>query len=58
MTDASAADVPFAKATSKKPPPKPLSGPVLIGDILTTRGERPTLLCLWEEWERQVREDQ
>ena len=25
---------------------------------LTTRMGRPTLLCLWEEWEQQVRADQ
>ena len=57
MTDATATDVPFANATSEKTPPKPVAGPVLIGDILTTRIGRPTLLCLWEEWEQQVEDD-
>ena len=57
MTDAAATDVPFVKATSENSPPKPVNGPVLIGDILTTRMGRPTLLFLWEKWEQQVRDD-
>ena len=57
MTDVAASEVPFAEATTKKEPPSPATGPVLMGDILTTRVGHPTLLHLWEEWERQVKSD-
>lgn len=42
---------PAARAISG--PPKPVTGPVLIGDTLSTLGGRPTLLRLWAEWARR-----
>ena len=57
MTDVTASDVPIAEITSKKSPPRPITGPVLMGDILTIQANRPTLLHLWEQWERQVEGD-
>ncbi|MEM8582033.1 MAG: hypothetical protein AAGF50_12630 [Pseudomonadota bacterium] len=34
-------------------PRTPSPGPVLLTDILSTRGGRPTLLALWAAWEQQ-----
>lgn len=35
--------------TTPAPDPLPRSGPLLMGDILTTRGGEPELLLRWRE---------
>lgn len=38
-----------APAAATAPPPRRRSGPVLMGDILVTRGGEPELLIRWRE---------
>jgi len=58
MSAIAATDIPIASADSGKGPSMPITGPVLIGDILNARGDRPDLLRLWEDWERQIKNEQ
>lgn len=43
-----------AHAESKKPT-RPVTGPVLLGDIHPAPGGRPLLLSLWAQWEDAAR---
>ena len=38
-------------------PPRPRTGPVLMGDIHGQLGGTPLLLLLWRRWEEEARED-
>ena len=57
MSDATATGFPVTFAETGERPPRPITGPVLMGDILNSRGDRPELLRLWADWERQAREE-
>ena len=37
------------------PQPRPVTGPVLMADIMVQYGDRPSLLVLWDRWERAAR---
>jgi hypothetical protein len=39
------------------PPPRPRTGPVLMGDIHGQLGGTPLLLLLWRRWEEEARDD-
>ena len=38
-------------------PPRPRTGPVLMGDIHGQLGGTPLLLLLWRQWEEEARDD-
>lgn len=48
---------PSAHKPERTRPPLPIQkpGPVLMADILTAPGGRPTLLTLWAKWEDRTR---
>jgi hypothetical protein len=43
-------------ATGERPPRRG-GGPVMMGDIHGTLGGTPTLLLLWDRWEREAADD-
>ena len=48
---------PSSAADSGGRPPRPRTGPVLMGDIHGERVGRPDLLLLWARWEDEARDD-
>ena len=48
---------PSPAADSGGRPPRPRTGPVLMGDIHGARAGRPDLLLLWAQWEDAARDD-